>query len=107
MRLLPNKTAPDLSGLKSDIGRIAARVARDRNTRADLRQEMTCHLLTLPAGRSRSFYVRALGMHAFNYWGRSIVDAPLGPGGRPILARQTVAVGGLHELDHLCRRHAA
>lgn len=93
--------------LERDIGRIAARVARDASVRADLRQEMRCRLLTLPPGKNRSFYLRALCCHAFTYWERTIIDAPLDPCGRPILERQTIAIGGLRELDHVFRKRAA
>ena len=93
--------------LERDIGRIAARVARNADVRAELRQEMRCCLLTLPPGKSRSFYLRALGRHAANYWGRTIIDAPLSRWGRPILDRRTICVGGLRELDQIHRRQAA
>lgn len=93
--------------LERDIGRIATRVARNASVRADLRQEMRCYLLTLPPRKSRSFYLRALGIHAFNYWGRVIIDAPLDPTGRPILERQTIAIGGLAELERIHQRQRA
>ena len=93
--------------LERDIGRIAARVTRNASARADLRQEIRCHLLTLPPDKSRSFYLRALGFHAAKYWGRTIIDAPLSRWGRPILNRRTIAIGGLRELDHAYGRKAA
>jgi len=93
--------------LRPDIRILAVHVAKNRATAADLEQEMACHLLTLPPGQTRAWYLSRIGDHAKKYWGRRMVDAPLGPDGRPILKRQTIAVGGLHELDHLLRRHAA
>ena len=95
------------SALKRDIDVIACQFARDETTRQDLRQEMRCRLLTLPPGKNRSFYATSLRRCAYTYWARRVVDAPAGPCGRPILERQTVAIGGLRELDHVFRKRAA
>ena len=95
------------SAIRRDIDVIACQFARDETTRQDLRQEMRCHLLTLPAGKNRAFYAKSLRRRAYTYWTRRVIDAPLGPGGRPIYERQTVAIGGLRELDHVYGRQAA
>ena len=96
-----------LNRLGPAIRVLALHLTKDESTTADLEQEMACHLLALPPGHTRAWYLSRVGDHARKYLGRCIVDAPLGPSGWPILARRTVAVGGLHELDHLCRQHAA
>ena len=93
--------------LKKDIAMIAGELVRDTPGQADLRQEMWCQLLSLPEGRPRRFYLRTLRRVALRYWGRQILDAPLGRCGRPILERQTVPVGGLAELDRIHRQQAA
>ena len=84
-----------------DIASISRRLSADPAEQDDLRQEMALCLLALPPNKNRSFYRKAIGMHVFNYWSRSIIDAPLGKNGRPILERRTVAVGGLNELARL------
>jgi len=93
--------------IKRDIDVIACRFAKDEVTRQDFRQEMRCHLLTLPPGKGRTFYFRSLARQAYTYWAHKVLDAPSGPCGRPIVERQTVAIGGLRELDHVLRRRAA
>ena len=93
--------------VKRDIDVIACRFAKDETTRQDLRQEMRCHLLTLPPGKGRTFYFRSLSRQAYTYWAHKVLDAPSGPCGRPILERQTVAVGGLAELERIHRRQRA
>jgi hypothetical protein len=93
--------------IRRDIDVIACRFAKDETTRQDLRQEMLCHLLALPTGKVRAFYMRSLARRAHTYWERTIVDAPLGPDGRAILERRTICVGGLRELDQIHRRQAA
>ncbi len=95
------------SAIKRDIDVIACQFAKDETTRQDLRQEMRCRLLTLPGGKNRAFYATSLRRCAYTYWARRILDAPLGPGARPILERQTIAIGGLRELDHVVRKRAA
>ncbi len=92
---------------QKDLAVIAAGLATDEITREDLRQEMLCCLLTLRPGKSRAFYTKVLARRAFTYWANAILDAPLGPCSRPLLDRQTVAVGGLAELDRIHRRHRA
>ena len=89
-----------------DLAVIACQFAGDEVTRRDLRQEMLCHLLTLPPGKSLSFYLKSLTRRAYTYWGHRVLDAPLDGCGRPILGRQTVAMGGLAELARLERRAA-
>lgn len=98
---------PPQRNASHDIGLIAFGIARDRADFEDLRQEMWCELLTLPTGHPRRFYLAALRRLALRYWGRSIIDAPLDPSGKPALHRRTICVGGLRELDRLCRREAA
>jgi len=98
---------PRLVRMAADISRIAAWLATDETTREDLRQEMLCYLLTLPDHRPRRFYLRALGARAHNYWARSVLDAPMKKTGKVLLDRQTVYVGGLHELDALHQQQAA
>ncbi|MFH1730713.1 MAG: hypothetical protein ABIF82_03550 [Planctomycetota bacterium] len=90
--------------LMRDMDILAFRLARDPSAKDDLKQEMACHLLTLPPGQTRAWYLSRVGDHAKKHVGRCLIDAPLGPRGRPILERQTVAVGGLRELDHIHRR---
>jgi len=93
--------------LSNDINRIARQLASDPHSRDDLKQEMRCALLTLPAGKSRSYYLRALANRAFNYWARCLLDAPRDHANRPMLDRRTRCVGGLSELDAISRGHAA
>lgn len=107
MNRTPITPARDLATFDGDIARIAATFAEEPDIREELRQEMYCRLLELPAGRSRGFYLRAVGLHAFNYWARSVLDAPLDRDGWPILTRRTRPVGGLAELDRIHRRRAA
>jgi hypothetical protein len=107
MTLTQTQPTIDLAHFRRDVERIAAAVANDEPTRAELRQEMYFRLLTLPVGRPRRFYLRVLGARAFDYWARNIIDAPLGPTGWPDLDRRTVTVGGLTELDLIYRRQAA
>jgi hypothetical protein len=96
-----------LERASSDIGMIARRFATGRASREDLRQEMLCHMLTLPEGQARRFYLKSLRRCAYNYWARKIVDAPSSNTGKVLLDRQTVAVGGLAELDFIHQRQAA
>lgn len=93
--------------LSKDISRIARQLADDPHSRDDLQQEMRCTLLTLPAGKSRSFYLRALTNRAFNYWSRCLLDTPRDHANRPIIERRTRCIGGLHELDAVSHNHAA
>ena len=104
MQTTTRNTAFPFGVRDSDLAVIACGFAADEVTRQDLRQEMLCHLLTLPPGKSRSFYAKSLTRRAYTYWARAIVDAPLGRCSRPILERKTVAVGGLAELDAIHRR---
>ena len=99
-------SAVRLESLAKDIDVLAFKISRDRSTKEDLKQEMACCLLALPPGQTRAWYLSRLGDHAKKYFGRSILDAPLGKCGRPILERQTVPVGGLAELDRIHRRQA-
>ena len=94
-------------GLRREIQVIAAQLVSDEHSRADLRQEMWCHLLDLPRGQARKFYARAARRHAALYRARTMIDAPMGDDGWPILHRQTVTVGGLPELDRIHQRQAA
>ena len=91
---------------RKNIRTLARRMTKDRATAADLEQEMICCLIALPPGQAPAWYLSRVGDHAKKYWGRRIVDAPLDRSGRPILARQTIAVGGLAELNHLYNRAA-
>jgi|GEM_PF-4361726 len=93
--------------VRREIDVIAARLSKDEDARRDLRQEMLCHLLALPAGQAKKFYARSLRRHAALYCARVLLDAPMGSNGWPLLGRQTVPVGGLAELDRIHRRHAA
>ena len=106
-RLELNGLPAHVTRLRSDVRRIARSVVRDPAGRDDLTQQMLLHLLSLPADRPRRFYLRALRRLAVRHWGRCLVDAPLDHSGQPILERQTVAVGGLRELDSIHRRQAA
>jgi len=94
-------------GLQREIEVIAADLASDEHSRADLRQEMWCHLLPLPRRQAKKFYARAARRHAALYRARTMIDAPMGDDGWPILHRQTVTVGGLPELDRIHRRQRA
>jgi len=93
--------------LMRDLDILAFRLARDPSTKDDLKQEMACYLLTLRPGQTRAWYLSQVGDHAKKYVGRSMIDAPLGPDGRPILTRKVICVGGLRELDQIHRRQAA
>ncbi len=97
----PEQTDVRFERLNRDIDFLAFNITRAASTRDDLKQEMACLLLTLPPGQTRAWYLSRLGDHARKYWGRRIVDAPLGRNGRPIMERRTTPVGGLAELDRL------
>ncbi len=99
--------APRHDELGGTIRRLALSITRDEHLRRDLEQEMACHLLTLGGGRTRSWYLSRLASRARDYRDRRAIDAPLGDNGRAMLDRQTVAIGGLAELDRMQRRPAA
>ncbi len=101
MKTTTRSTSTRLAELAQGVDVLAFRIAPDRVTKEDLKQEMACFLLTLPPGQTRAWYLSRVGDHARKYLGRRIIDAPLGPQGQPILERRTVAVGGLAELDRI------
>jgi DNA-directed RNA polymerase specialized sigma24 family protein len=96
-----------LERLATDLDIVARHLTRDETTRADLVQEMACHLLTLPPGQTRAWYLSRAGDYAKKFLQRRVIDAPLDRRGRPDLTRRTVCVGGLHELDRLHQRRRA
>jgi len=98
---------PALERMARDVTSIAARLAGDNATREDLAQEMFCLLITLPPGRPRRFYLRALNRRAFNYWARRVVDAPMKNTGEVLLGRRMICVGGLRELERIHQRQRA